>query len=208
MATTIFAVVIGAAYALFDSSRTLASKAEMRAELFQTARAALRALEDDVRGAVLGGTAFDTGLIGTNRGSKEEPLDRLEVFAVNQHTQGNSKDKRIDLSKALYRIADGTTPGLKGLVRERVKTLTAGTTTRGRGENQEEVAPDVIGLDLRYYDSGWKDTWDSTTQNKLPKAVEATILVRGIWRDEPVVERFTTRFYLAVGAETPERQPQ
>jgi hypothetical protein len=39
----------------------------------------------------------------------------------------------------------------------------------------------------------------------MPKAVEVTVYIRGEWRGETIVEPFTTRFYLPVGAETPEK---
>ena len=64
----------------------------------------------------------------------------------------------------------------------------------------------MVWLNFRYYDgSNWADTWDSTQTHTLPKAVEATIYVRGEWRDEEVVEPFTTRVFLPVAAETPEK---
>jgi len=209
VAMTIFSIVVAAAYALFHASRAVQSRAEARAEIFQTARAALRALEDDLRGAVLSPSAFDTGLVGTNRGSEDEPQDKIEVLAVNQHTANvDEKNPRIDLSKVTYWIADGTSGKARGLVRERQHALNSQTVYTGREESVEEVAPDVVGLNLRFYDGRWEDAWDSTQKYKLPKAIEVAVLVRGVWRDEEFTERFTTRVYLCVGAETPEKQPQ
>ena len=86
VAMTIFGVVLSAAYALFDSGRVLASKAEMRAELFRTARAAIKAVEDDIRGAMMPDAAYDTGFIGTDGGSGDQPLDKVEFIAVNAHS--------------------------------------------------------------------------------------------------------------------------
>ncbi len=211
VATVIFTIVLSAAWSLFDSARGLASRAELRAELFQTARAALEALEDDLRGAVLPGTAFDgEGFLGTNAGSEKEPLDRIELVSVNAHAANAKKDERkSDLSRVSYWIETGQTSGTpkRGLVRERQAVLTPVTVYARRDENIEEVAPEVVYLDFRYYDTDWRESWDSTRQYKLPRAIEASVWVQGLWREEPVLEKFTTRFYLPVGAETPERQP-
>jgi type II secretion system protein J len=206
VATIIFTVIMAAAYALFESSRGVSSRAEFRAQLFQTARAALRAVEEDVRGAMMSGSAFDTGLIGTNGGTADAPTDKLEIVSVNTHTVG-AKDKMIDVSKVTYTIDDVITTTARGLARERQKVLTPVTVFAGRDENVEEVAADVVYVNFRYYDVEWKDAWDSTTQNKLPKAIEVTVHVRGEWRGQEFIEKFTSRFYLPVGAETPEKTP-
>ena len=72
-----------------------------------------------------------------------------------------------------------------------------------------EISRDVVFLNMRYYDSGqWLDTWDSSQQRKLPKAVEVTVYIRVEWHGEEVLEPFRKRFYLAVGAETPEQKQQ
>jgi type II secretion system protein J len=203
VATTIFAIVLSAAYALFESSRTVSSRAELRARLFQTARAALRAVEEDLRGAFLSASAFDAELVSTNRATGDLPLDKLEIVAVNAHPPSRD-DIRIDLTRVTYSVDEEAST----LIRERETALTTPSRTTGRPENIEDVAPDVVGLDFRFYDTAWQDAWDSTTQNRLPKAIEVSVVVRGMLRDEPLLERFQARFYLPLGAETPERQPQ
>ena len=71
VATVIFTIVIAAAYSLLDSARSLTTRAELRTQLFQTARVALQAVEDDLRGAVLpappavSATPNDLGFVGT-----------------------------------------------------------------------------------------------------------------------------------------------
>jgi hypothetical protein len=95
----------------------------------------------------------------------------------------------------------------QGLVRERSKVLNPPGVDVRRDEDVEEISRDVVGLDLRYYDGQWTREWDSRQQYKLPKAVEVTVWVRGEWRNETVLEPFTTRITLPVGAEQPEREP-
>jgi general secretion pathway protein J len=206
VATIIFTVVVAAAYALFESSRGVSSRAEARATLFQAARAALRAVEDDVRGAVQSGSVFDTGLIGTNAGSADAPADRLELVSVNSQpfrTGTDVPEPRIDLSRVTYSIDESTATAATGLVRERHATLTALEQPAGRDEDVEEISVDVTGVNFRYYDTEWKDEWDSTSLGKLPKAVEVTVTVKGEWRGKAITEKFMSRFYLPVGAETP-----
>lgn len=212
VATAIFAVVIAAAYTLFDASRNLSSRAEFSAQLYQSARAALQTIEADLRGAVMPSTAFDTGFIGATSGSDKEPLDTLEFITVSRHTamahDVNETDvvRGVDLSKVYYWIETDLTKKAHGLVRERPLELTPPNGPVRRDESVVEIAQDVVFLNFRYYDgSDWLDQWDSTQTHKLPKAVEVTVFVRGEWRDEEVLQPFTSRVYLAVGADTPER---
>lgn len=214
VATTIFTIVIAAAYSLFDSARGVTSRAELRAQLFQTARTALQAVEEDLRGAVLVASPNPTDLafIGTNVGSETQGLDRIEFVSVSRHTASpydiNQAEvvRGIDVAKILYWIEPDTQREKHGLLRERPKELLPPGGPVRREEDVVEIARDVVHLNLRYYEAGeWRDTWDSTQVRKLPKAVEVTVVVRAEWRDEEVLEPFTTRFYLPVAAETPER---
>ena len=214
VATTIFTIVIAAAYSLFDSARSVTSRAELRAQLFQSARAALQAIEEDLRGAVMvaSPTPTDLAFIGTSSGSETQPLDRLEFVAVNRHTASpydiNVVDvvRGGDVSKVYYWIEQDETRKVHGLVRERPKELLPPGGVVRREEDVVELAQEVVHVNFRYYDAGeWRDTWDSSQVRRLPKAVEVTVIVRGEWRDEKVLEPFTARFYLPVAAETPER---
>lgn len=206
VATTIFTIVLSATYALFSSGRAVTVRAEKRARLLQTARAALRAIEADLRGAVMSGSAFDSGLIGTSKGTSTQPEDTLDLVAVNRHIPWEDEKggvlewTGIDLSRVTWQVEKN-----RGLVRERHRELTPVTVFTGREENKETVAEGVVGLDFRYYDSGWEESWDSTRRYKLPRAIEATIHARA--EEGEAVEKFSTTVYLAVGAETPEKQP-
>jgi type II secretion system protein J len=216
VAMTIFTVVISASYALFTATRGAAKRAEFKAELLQTGRAALRAVEEDLKAAVMSGSAFDTGLIGANGGSEKQPLDRIEFVTVNGNPAGltvKNYDKpedlpprRSDVAQVRYWIEEDTSRQAHGLVRERYFDLLPISARTRREEDVEEVAPEVVYLNLRYYDTDWRDSWDTTQTRKMPKAVEVTVHVRGEWNDEEVFEVFTSRVYLHVAAETPERQ--
>ncbi len=213
VATSIFAIVIAATYSLFDSARGITTRAEFRAQLFQSARAALQAIEDDLKGAVMLNTAFDSGFIGTNVGSEKEPLDKLEFVSVNRYT-GAPYDvyatdpvvRGIDVSKVYYWIEQDEKRKVHGLVREKPRELTPPNGPVHREEDCVAIADDVVFLNFRFYDgTQWLDQWDSTQTRNLPKAVEVTVHVSGDWRGETLTEPFTSRFYLPVGAETPEK---
>ena len=45
-------------------------------------REMLKEIEEDLKHAVMTGSGFDTGMIGTNGGSEKQPLDRIEPEAV------------------------------------------------------------------------------------------------------------------------------
>jgi type II secretory pathway component PulJ len=210
----IFSIVVAATYSLFDSARGITTRAEFRAQLFQSARAALQAVEDDLRGAVMLSAAYDTGFIGSNGGSEKEPLDKLEFVSVNRYLGApydiNQPEvvRGIDVSKVYYWIEADEKRKVHGLVRERPLELTPPSGPVHREEDAAAVAEEVVYINFRYFDAGqWTDSWDSTQTRKLPKAVEVTVYISGEWRGEKIVEPFTSRFYLPVGAETPEKTP-
>ncbi len=215
VAMAIFSVVLSASYALFAATRGAARRAEFKAELFQTARAALRAVEEDLRGAVMTGSAFDTGLIGTHGGSAKLPLDRLELvtvsgrpsgFTVKNYDRPEELAQRSDVVQVRTWIEEDASRKARGLVRERRYDLLPISARTTREEDVEELAREVVGLDLRYYDTEWRDSWDGMQNRRMPKAVEVTVHVRGVWNDEEILETFTSRVYLPVAAETPERR--
>ena len=213
VATAIFAAIAAAAFALFDASRGLASKGEMRARLFQTARTALKAVEDDVRGAVAGDSVFHVeGFFGEDGGTEERPLDRLELLAVNARVPVRSVEdaedpktfRGCDLTRILYRVETDPAAKARGLVRERLDVLTPPEARELDPEAVEVVAPDVVALDLAYEEAGaWRTSWDSVLSLTYPRGIEVTVHVRGEWRGQEVVESFRTRFALPVLAEAP-----
>jgi prepilin-type N-terminal cleavage/methylation domain-containing protein len=214
VATSIFAVVVGAAYTLFESGRNLTSRAEARAELFQTARAALKAIEEDLKGAVMPSTPYDTGFIGTDSGSKDKPLDKIDFVSVNSHAMISSlksdaaleAGEKIDMSRVAYWVETDTNRPSHGLVRYRQTILSPVTTPTPKDEDIEEISADIAYVNFRYYDgTQWLDSWDSTQSNKLPQAVEVAVHVQSEWRGQKSLEKFTSRFYLAVAAQTPEK---
>ncbi|MBI4566005.1 MAG: hypothetical protein HY716_15065 [Planctomycetes bacterium] len=205
VALVIFLVVVAASYALFESGRGLAARGEYAARRDQAARAALRVLEADLRGAYGLTTPYDTGFKGMRGGSQDAMADTLEFIAFNHHPTAPGE---CDMTRVAYKVdADPATPE-SGLVRARARRIADSAGLGGGREEVEEIAPEVSGLRIRYYDgSAWQDSWDSTVSQTLPKAVEVTVQVRSVWRDQEEIENFSTRLWLPVAATTSPREP-
>ena len=218
VATTIFVIILGAAYSLFEAGRNLTTRGEARAQLHQALRAAMKSIEEDLKGAVMPNAAYDTGFIGTNGGSGGQPLDKIEFIAVSAHAMPRSLkantaqqpllSPRTDMAKVTYWVEGDAKRPAHGLVRNRNPILSPVSVQNIRDEDIEEVSAEVVYLNLRYYDTDWQDSWDSTQVRKLPKAVEVTLHLQSEWRGEKFIEKFTARFYLPVAAETPEKPLQ
>ena len=214
-AATIFVFVMAACYALFDGSRRVAASAEFKARLFQTARTSLRLIEDDLKGAVASGSVYDAGLIAVNAGGSDEPQDGVELTAVvsgrSRRNLEEFKDATVfrpaDLARVSWWVEPAGKKPYRGLVRERSAVLAPPENRVRRDEDVEELSRDVVGLDLRWFDGEWREEWDSTQSNTLPKAVEITVVVRGEFRGELVTERFRSRLYLPLLAEAGEQTP-
>ena len=205
----IFLVVVSASYALFDGGRQLASRGEYHARRFQAARAALRAIESDLK-SVFSGGPYDAGFIASRDGTDELPLDSIEAVAYNNQpklatpastTLTDPAPKEFDISRVTYSIDQDESTKASGLVRRRVRLVPEIVTVKDPEEDLEEISADVVGLRLRFYDgSDWVETWDSTTARALPRLVEVTVHVRGVWREKVEMESFTTKFFLPAAA--------
>ena len=204
-ALTIFLVVVSASYALFDGGRQLASRGEYHARRFQSARAALRAIESDLKSVFTGGP-YDAGFIATHDGTDELPLDTVAAVAINNQpklatpatsTLTSAPPPEFDLSRVTYSIDQDESTKASGLVRRRVKLLFEVVTVVDPEEGLEEISSDVVGLKFRFYDgSDWQETWDSTQSRTMPQVIEVTVHVKGVYREKEEVEAFTTCFYL------------
>ncbi|HZN61811.1 MAG TPA: prepilin-type N-terminal cleavage/methylation domain-containing protein [Planctomycetota bacterium] len=204
-ALTIFLVVVSASYALFDGGRQLASRGEYHARRFQSARAALRAIESDLKSVFTGGP-YDGGFLATHAGTEERPLDTIEAVAINNQpklatpvsaTLMTTPPPEFDLSRVAYSIDEDEGTKASGLVRRRVKLISEMVTVKDPEEGLEEISADVVGLRFRFYDgSDWQESWDSKTSSSMPRIIEATVYVKGVYREKEEIETFTTKFYL------------
>jgi type II secretion system protein J len=207
-ALAIFLVVVSASYALFDGGRRLAARGEYHARRFQSARSALRAIESDLR-AVFTGGAYDGGFFGRQDGTDELPLDSIDAVAYNHQpklatpkTAGLAEPapKEFDVSRVTWSIDYRDDTKASGLVRRRVRLVSRVDTVDDPEEGLEEIAPDIVGLRFRYYDGNdWMETWDSTATRSLPRLIEVTVHVKGVYREEQEIEPFSMKFSLPLG---------
>ena len=214
-ALTIFLVIVSASYALFEGGRGMAAHGELESRRHQQARAALRAIEADIKGLFATETAFKVPLVGKNGGTPEKPSDTLEFAAVNHApplatpvtSAINTTPRESDISRVSFAIDEEASTIEAGLVRRRTKLMTDLSTVKDPNAGLEEIATDVAGLDFRFWDgSAWAETWDSTTTGDLPKIVEATVHVRATLRGVEDTQKFMTRIFLPVAAATPKKQ--
>ncbi len=209
VAMVIFGVIAGACWALLDAGHGVSKRGQYYAARMQTARAAIRAIEQDLRGIYSGTSTYDIGLVATSAGTDEKPLDTLAIVTFANQPPGVAKadatfDREMDLIKITYSIDEDSRTDQEGLVRERLKRITESITVKEPGLYIDEIARDVIYVNFRYYDGGsWLDTWDSTLSGTVPKMIEATVHVRNEWRGTEEIEKFTTRVWLPIAATAP-----
>lgn len=84
--------------------------------------------------------------------------------------------------------------GLSRLDQDRYLTTTE-PAARGSDEGIPEgqvLAPEVTSLQFRYFDGvDWLDSWDSSTEERLPNAVEVTIAFRSLVQSQADYDIFT-----------------
>jgi hypothetical protein len=208
VAMIIFTIIAGASWALLDSGRGVAAHGTYEAARLQMARTALRAITADVRGAFSGNTIYDTGLVGTRGGTEDRPLDTLALVSFAHQPSPATTEKEMDLVRIAYSIDEDARTKQTGLVREKRRRITETITVLDPGASLEEIASEVVGLRFRYYDgAGWLDSWDSPLSGTMPKAIEAAVTVKGVWRGTEELEIFTTRVYLPIAAAAPRKTP-
>lgn len=192
LAVTIFSFIAGTTFFMFENARQLEGQIARKSELYQTARVAMKLLEDDLRGVYASGKPFDTGLNGSGVTTGELPADRLDFVAVNNRPFDENK-KEIDLTKTVYFVSD------KGLVREKYKLLTGTAILVNARDVQEVISDRVKGIKFRYFDgSTWQDSWQSSATKKMPRAIEVTLHI-----DEA---QFTTAVWLPIAASYQEEE--
>lgn len=204
----IFAIIAAACWALLDGGRQASTRGQREAARHQAARTALRTIEGDLRAAFTGSTVYDSGFRGTDGGTPEAPLDSVDFVAIAHQPAPGTTEPQQDFARIVYRIDADPATELAGLVREKRTRVLETVTAVDPDEAGEEIAADVVGLNLRYYaDGGWSEAWDSSVSGRLPAAVEIAVHVRGEWRDQERIETFTTKVYLPVAATAPPKTP-
>lgn len=208
--------------AAYDADRTLRGRADRRA----TERAALDAIARDLRSAVPAGGIYASGIVGTQGTgttgadvlATPDEVSKANDLATSEGTEAPPTDGRDTITLAVlpsarrygqsfaagagaieqdvWAIDDDPATPERGLVRRptRVRDPVEGADP----EPTEEIAPDVVGMRLRYFDgTTWQDSWDSGASDSMPQAIEVVLAVRdsdgAIHRASTVVAPLTGR---------------
>lgn len=206
------AAAVGAAISAALTHGQRAERAgEARAEALQNGRLALEWLVRDLQaGSVVTG-AFNPGLTGSDaelagqaadscaftttshlppwREPAPDPMAQLlNPLAFLTPAPTTEPPPESDAVQVEYAVGSDPTVEAPGLLR-RVRTLpTIQTTAADAGYETQSLAPDVVGLDLRWYDgSEWQTSWDSATSGAFPVAAQVSVMVR-TGRPDPEAE--------------------
>ena len=175
---------------------------EARAEALQNGRLALEWLVRDLQAASVVTGAFNPGLTGSDAELEGQPADSC-AFTATSHLPPWREPAPDPMARLLnplamlppgpvaqpppesdvvqveYAVGSDPTVEAPGLLR-RVRTLpTIQTTAADGGYETQALAPDVVGLDLRWYDgSEWQTSWDSAVSGAFPVAAQVSVVVR------------------------------
>ncbi len=187
-----------------DTDRRFLVRSERRAQ----EHAIFARLERDLRALMPPGGTYAAGLVGEQNPRQggmemlskptEESNADTEAARTNSAAPPYNERDRITISvipggkrfgtswpagsgaieSVVWEIDDDPTTPERGLVRR--PTTIREPVTGAPPEPVEVVCAEACGLQLRYFDgTNWQDTWDSSSQNLIPQAIEITVAVRG-----------------------------
>ncbi len=210
VAMTLFTIVMGAAYSLFDSAQAISSDAGKVSRNQQEARFVLETLRRDLQG-VVGMGMYDQEsestedsvyqFLGSDDGSEEEPRDEIQFLALNRDTLYSTSPESDLTMTRYYLVEKGENPTVQSLVRIKNAALLSSDSLQDEEEEAEEIGPNVMNVNFRYFDGeDWQDSWNSSLSLTLPKAIEVTVFIR--IPEEDQVVKFSSKIYLPVAAQT------
>ena len=193
MATTMITLIIVVAYESYIGSLKAARAGGEEIDCYQTGRAVLATIADDLRSAVMTRGVFGFGLRGQDGDDAKYESDTLDLSCTNgprwrpDPTDVTSAPlpPRGDFRRITWHLitpeqaADETpAPGIRpslGLVRD-VRT---NLLSQDAGEQTEQaISRSVLSLQIQFYDgTTWQEVWDSGASNQMPVAVKVTVMV-------------------------------
>jgi prepilin-type N-terminal cleavage/methylation domain-containing protein len=197
LAVALTALIATAVFGTLAAGRDASRRTEVVGELDQIARQALDRIAADFQLVRRPLEAFDTGFVGLD-GGEDDPAgarDTADVVTASPlpvpgspggppadlaaAAAGTPATAGADLARVLWAIDEDDATPERGLVRREQRLLTAVTTDLDASLDAVEIAPEAVGLRLRYLgDAGWVDAWDSRQLDALPHAVEIGLTVR------------------------------
>ena len=201
IAVSIFAVVLAAITTVFYSAMRLRNKTAARFDELLPIHHAVTVIQRDLSGLVApGGTfssSFKTAALSGGQGEQNAtvfctataPVDDTSPFA--------------ELQKISYYLDGNAGPtGGRELIRAVTRNLLPPTTT---DSDKQLLLNNVRTLAFTYYNgSTWSDTWDTTTQTNLPRAIKVQLSVAAPDEDRPAPPAIELVVPLLVTARTNE----
>ncbi len=174
LALSIFAVVAAGIYGTIRAGVDAQRSGEEMTRVLQIGRVALDRIVRAVRGAYVSQGALAGEFIGEDLQQDESDTDLL-IFVAATYTPKEDEAGECDLVRIEIKLDLDTQTEETGLV---MSTLPAVLDEIDEAPDVVELAPEVVSLNFRYYDGEqWLDTWDSTNDVLLPKAVEIKLAV-------------------------------
>lgn len=218
LALSIFTIMASGLYGVLKAGMDVQRVGEEVTRTMQIARVALDRLARDLRCAYVSTGTFGSAenlngefFVGTDESDGEYDTDTLCFFSVcrlpQQNVREDSPDEWIggvcDIVEMEYRVSRDEADDVSGLV-EAVRQIVQ---IEDEEPTETEIAPEVVSLNFRYHDGDdWQDSWDSSTDKQLPRAVEISIGIEpGEKSRDNEIRYFTTVVALpTAGAVTPE----
>ena len=187
---TIFSVI----YVTFATTIETKQSVERGNDLYSAARLTMDRLTRELSMAFVRAHARrdekdPTIFLGEDHESGGYPMDVL-TFTSLSHVRLGVGARESDQNKVNYFLVDRSDTGDRSLMYREDTTPHAQTADGGV---VYELCPSVYGINYRYYDGEkdeWVDEWDSTAidpdHERLPRAVEITLILRGV-RDQEMI---------------------
>lgn len=184
IAIAILSLIMSVVYKSFYASTDGIRRAEAADELNSMARAVFVRLMDDISGAYLSGK--DVIFIGETRRDKGLPQDSLNLTSLTNELIVKDA-KETELHEVGYYLKEDIDINKRGTAMEKAvfalyrrDKKVIGNEPPLEGGTDYLLTDEIAGLRFSYFDDDakkWKDTWDSRTTNKLPKAVEVEVII-------------------------------
>lgn len=174
IAVAILTIIFSIVYGSFVQTRKAISRAEDAVSELRGIRAAFIRMMMDVNMAFLSKNNENTFFVGTDNYTDGYPDDTID-FTTFSHTirwKDALESDQTEVGYYIQRDFEGNTILMK---REKKRIDTSPL----YGGRSLELSEDIAGLNFRYLEDGaWLDSWDSRVSNKLPEAIEITLIVR------------------------------
>jgi len=205
VALLVLGLLTSTIFAIF--STTLDSKARVEAynAMYQTSRQVLDRAHRELGLAFLSPVKQlnPTAFVGLDAEQDGYPLDGISFTSL-AHVPMGVDNRESEESEISYFIVEDSSTEKRMLMRREDASLDQDPL---EGGVSYEMAPEVRGLNVRYWDGGsWLDAWGSREGDqagKLPQAVELTLVLTGVDNEDAV---FQDRVVLKLADATAELQ--